>query len=150
MSIVAGSIASDARRRRGRLTVREKIALCGEILAAYGRTRHVLVRYRVLPDALASLRSVEQLRTPEDPTALETGFRLGNAVTRTLAVLPTDSRCLMRSLVMITLLSRRGIAAELVIGVRTEDETFAAHAWVEYAGRPLLPPGADFLRLAEL
>lgn len=69
---------------------------------------------------------------------------------RTLTVLPADSRCLMRSLVLTGLLARRGISSSLIIGVRLEPE-FAAHAWVEYGGEPLLPPGDPSLgRLTEL
>jgi hypothetical protein len=78
------------------------------------------------------------------------GRRLGYAVVRTLRLLPTDSRCLMRSLVLTRLLARRGIAGTLVIGVRT-GERFEAHAWVEHSGTPLLDPGdATFRRLVEL
>ena len=69
------------------------------------------------------------------------GVRLGRAVTRTLRLVPADSRCLMRSLVLTGLLARRGIDSSLVIGVRPEGE-FGAHAWVEHDGRPLLPSGA--------
>jgi Transglutaminase-like superfamily len=36
------------------------------------------------------------------------------------------------------LLGRRGIPSRVVIGVRTSPE-FAAHAWVEQEGLPLLP-----------
>ncbi|MDQ3569707.1 MAG: lasso peptide biosynthesis B2 protein [Actinomycetota bacterium] len=78
------------------------------------------------------------------------GLRLGRAVSRTLRLLPTDSRCLVRSLVLTALLARRGLSSLLVIGVRSDPE-FAAHAWVEHAGRPLLPPGEEtFQRLLEL
>jgi hypothetical protein len=59
-----------------------------------------------------------------------------------LARLPTDSRCLVRSLVYLSLLSRRGIEGTLVIGARTEPE-FAAHAWVEVEGEPMLPVKDD-------
>ena len=42
---------------------------------------------------------------------------LGRAVTRTLALLPTDSRCSLASLVLSRLLERRGIDARLVVAV---------------------------------
>ena len=75
---------------------------------------------------------------------------LGNAVTRTLAVMPGDTRCLARSLVLTRLLARRGIPAKLVIGVRASP-SFLAHAWVEHAGGPVLAPGDEsFGRLVEL
>jgi len=71
-------------------------------------------------------------------------------VARTLALLPGDTRCLARSLVLTRLLARRGIPAKLVIGARTTPE-FLAHAWVECAGHPVLAPGDEsFGRLVEL
>ena len=63
-----------------------------------------------------------------------TAARLGYAVARTLRTLPTDSRCLVQALVLYRLLSERGIHSTLVIGARSQPE-FAAHAWVEHAGR---------------
>lgn len=45
--------------------------------------------------------------------------------------------CLTRSLVLRHLLLRRGIPAELRLGVSTAGGQFAAHAWVEYDGRVL-------------
>ena len=69
---------------------------------------------------------------------------------RTLTLLPTDSRCLMRSLVLTQLLARRGIESRFVLGVRSGAE-FKAHAWVERNDVPLLPPGdAGFERLLEI
>jgi hypothetical protein len=83
---------------------------------------------------------------PSDAEAL----RLGRAVSRTLSVLPTDSRCLVKSLVLTSLLTRRGASSSVVIGVRPGGE-FEAHAWVEQAGAPLLPTGnGKFERLLEL
>ena len=53
--------------------------------------------------------------------------------------LPFDSRCLIRSLVLVRILSRRSIDdATLVIGASVEGG-FAAHAWVEHDGEPVLP-----------
>jgi hypothetical protein len=50
--------------------------------------------------------------------------------------------CLPRSLVLWWLLRRRGIAADLRIGVRKEAAEFQAHAWVEYRGT-VLNDGTD-------
>ncbi len=52
---------------------------------------------------------------------------------KTLRPLPFDSRCLARSLVLVSVLSRRGIDSVLVIGVAVEPK-FTAHAWVESGG----------------
>ena len=71
-------------------------------------------------------------------------------VSSVLRLLPTDSRCLVRSLVLTRLLARRDIPSTLIIGVTAAPE-FKAHAWVEHAGRPLLPSyGPMFARLVEL
>lgn len=48
--------------------------------------------------------------------------------------------CLTRSLVLWRLLARRGIPSELQIGVRKDDRSILAHAWVECAGRPVAEP----------
>jgi hypothetical protein len=76
-------------------------------------------------------------------------LRLGRVATHVLGILPHDPRCLTTSLVLTALLARRGIPAKLVIGVRADP--FAAHAWVEHRGRPLIPPAtAPFQRLLEV
>jgi hypothetical protein len=98
-------------------------------------------------------RVVARLRAGaiESPPPSRTGrHRLARAVTRVLSLLPTDSRCLVRSLVLLRLLAKRGVASTLVIGVRPGPE-FAAHAWIECAGESLIPNGAgEFSRLAEI
>lgn len=139
-----GVVIPDARP----LAQREKVALAAEILLAYARTRWWL-RRRDLPGALLELRSPgTRLPAAADPT--RTGRRLGRAVVRTLALLPTDSRCLTRSLVLTNLLARRGIESSLVLGVRP-GESFAAHAWVEHDSAALLDPGEfESRRLATL
>ena len=79
-----------------------------------------------------------------------TGMRLGFGVSKALAPLPFDSRCLVRSLVLTAMLARRGIDGRLVIGVDAGTE-FAAHAWVEAGGLALLPVESErYGRLTEL
>ena len=86
------------------------------------------------------MRDIRPRRQPVD-AAPDDGARLAAAVVRTLEPLPVDSRCLMRSLVLLRVLSRRGVAGSLVIAVRPEErDRLDAHAWVEVAGRPLLAP----------
>jgi Transglutaminase-like superfamily len=134
--------------RRERVSAVGKFGLSAEIVVAYARVQGLL-RRRSLPAATAALRrpSSTHYRSTED--AYRIGLRLGRAVTRVLAVLPYDPRCLGRSLVLTALLARRGIPATLVIGVRPEP--FAAHAWVEHDGRPLLQPATEpFERLLEV
>jgi transglutaminase superfamily protein len=120
----------------------EKVSLGREVLAAYARTRLAL-RRGDFRSAVAELRAVATV-TPELGDPVVEGRRLGRTVVRTLRLLPTDSRCLMRSLVLTRMLSRRGIESSLVIGVRP-GERFAAHAWVEHDDAPLLDPGGPEL-----
>jgi hypothetical protein len=134
------------------LPLRAKVRLAAEILLAYARVR-VALRRDELPRAVASLRTPPATRRPGPlPDAGRDGARLGAAVIRTLEPLPANSLCLMRSLVLLRLLARRGAKGSLVIAVRpNEDLTLAAHAWVELEGRPLLAPaGADHGRLVTL
>jgi hypothetical protein len=129
-----------------------KAWLAGEILLAYGRVRWMLRREQ-LPRVVAILRRPPRIvRRHPLPDAEHDGRRLGAAVIRTLQPLPADSRCLMRSLVLLRLLASRGANGSLVISVRPSDELqLVAHAWVELHGMPLLAPGGpDHGRLVSL
>ena len=118
-----------------------RVALAGEVVLAYCSTRRalrgasvssVVAQLRANSEAVAT-KAVQESRLPE-------ARMLGRAVTRTLGVLPGDTRCLMQSLVLTRLLAARGIAASLVIGTSTSP-SFLAHAWVEHYGEPLLATG---------
>ena len=131
------------------LSRREKARLGLEILRAYSRARWLLWRTD-LPATLAALRASAAERATNSAEAGRTGVWLGQAVGKTLRHLPFDSRCLMRSLVLTSLLAQRGIDSSLVIAVKPESE-FIAHAWVEREGVPLLEPaGPPFSRIVEL
>lgn len=54
---------------------------------------------------------------------------------------PVPLKCLEHSLLVAWFLARRGIAAEVVIGVRKYP--FYAHAWTEWQGRMLTPPASE-------
>jgi hypothetical protein len=76
------------------------------------------------------------------------GRRLSAINASVLGHLPGDSRCLIRSLVLLRLLCARGVAAKLVLAVRRESEE--AHAWVEVAGIAVsAPAGTEFVRMSE-
>lgn len=45
--------------------------------------------------------------------------------------------CLQQSIYLRWLLARKGLAADLRIGVRKRNNRFEAHAWIEYRGRVL-------------
>lgn len=141
--VVAGSPRHELIKPIGR---RAKAALVLEILRDYARVRWLLWR-RDLPTVVATLRAGSGLTTDLRRQAI--GTRLGHAVERTLNWVPFDSRCLARSLVLTSMLSRRRIDSRLVIGVDTE-AGFGAHAWVESGDKALLSPLEHSSRLVEL
>jgi Transglutaminase-like superfamily len=131
-----------------------RVRLTGEVLSTYARVRWVMrdddaeraVR-RLRTDARGSVQSPESER--ERDLQLLAAWRLAHATGRVLERLPSDSRCLFRSLTLMCMLERRGIAQTLVVAVRPRP--FGAHAWVEVSGRAVLPdadPGYE--RLLEL
>jgi hypothetical protein len=124
--------------------------LACEIVAAYLRARREL-RRAPIASVVAALRSQSPPpRAATDTATLAEARWLGWAVTRTLALMPGDTRCLAHSLVLTRLLAQRGIPTKLVIGAQAAPE-FLAHAWVEYDGQPVLSPGDESLgRLVEL
>lgn len=123
-----------------------KLRLVLEILADYAHVRWLLARHD-LPSVVLALRGTRPRTTDRQLQAV--GTRLGHAVAKTLGPLPFDSRCLARSLVLVSVLSRRDIDSVLVIGVAV-DPKFTAHAWVESGSVALLPPLDDGRRLAEV
>lgn len=128
---------------------RQRLRLFGEIFVAYLAVWRRL-RREPLDRVVERLRAEAAERPSGSASAVGEATRLGWIVVRSLAILPGDTRCLRRSLVLMRLLGRRGIAAKLVIGARTEPE-FAAHAWVECDGVPVLSTlGGSFGRLVEL
>ena len=152
-----GPEGSEAVRKRARsdssilvpLSPRDRLRLAAEVLSVYVQARWRLWR----TDLSATVRSLrsgapDQQRVERGLESHWQGVRLAKATTRTLALLPTDTRCLMQSLVLLGLLSRRGIESVLVVAVKS-DPDFRAHAWVEHNERPLLPTGG-YGRLVEL
>ena len=109
------------------------------------------MRSRKLDEALATLRAgaapASGLSADQERFA---AVRLGRAVVLVLALLPTDRRCLVRSLTLSGLLARRGIPALLVLGVRPDtSQPLGAHAWVEHDG-VAVSPDEGYNRLHEL
>ena len=113
-----------------------KLALVVEILATYRRARLLLRRVDLA--AAVDLLAKGPPARPADGRDRVIALRLARAVSRTLRLPRADSRCLIHSLVLMALLARRGIECSLAIGARTAP-AFAAHAWVEHMGEPLLP-----------
>ncbi len=127
------------------LRLMAKARLGVEILLVYARIRAAF-RNGTLPDLVERLRAPSRnwlVRGPLGDVDHE-GKKLGDVVVRVLDPLPFDSRCLMRSLVLLRLLERRGAHSELVIAVQKGGTLeLEAHAWIELKGRPLLTPALD-------
>jgi hypothetical protein len=99
-------------------------------LLGYHRTRALLERLSRPP----------QRPSPADPgatTTADTAQRLARLVGIAAHHGPYRATCLRQSLALWWLLRRRGIAAELRIGVRKEQGELQAHAWVEHDGQAL-------------
>jgi Transglutaminase-like superfamily len=128
----------------------ERAHLAAEIVVSLLLARRAL-RRSTLVAAVTNLRGAggRSASARECDNGLLEARRLSAAVMRTLTLMPGDTRCLMQSLVLTRLLARRRISATLVVGARIAPD-FAAHAWVEHAGEPLLPTGDAFGRLVEL
>ena len=60
---------------------------------------------------------------------------------------PFRFTCLPRSITVMVMLRRRGIAALVLIGIAGGAQTFSSHAWVESGGRPV---GEDVNEIASL
>jgi hypothetical protein len=116
----------------------ERLRLAGEIVTAYVDARRLL-RRRPLPETVAALRQGAGDGRDAGGEALPLARHLASATVRTITMLPADSRCLMRSLVLIRLMARRGLGSTLVLSVSPRRPRFEAHAWIEHAGVPLLP-----------
>ncbi len=93
---------------------------------------HLALRLTRLEMLLARLaRRSPTLRIPPDAALARSLARMVNAAAR---YGPYRAPCLERSLALWWLLRRRGIAADLRIGVRKAAGEFEAHAWVELEG----------------
>jgi hypothetical protein len=113
-----------------------RLRVAFEIVGTYLKVRWRMLRWDVTRVVAALRADAVDLHSPYDAYLI--GRRLRRPVRRTLDPLPWDSRCLMRSLVLLRMLARRGVVCQLVIGVRP-GEKFEAHAWIEHHGHPLLP-----------
>jgi len=136
------------------LTVPGKLLLALEILTTYLKTRWWLRRHNITQTAaLARLGAIHESHNGEAQPAREEallGLRLGIVIQRVFWLVPGDTRCLTRSVVLMRMLARRHVHTTLVIGVRAAP-SFGAHAWIEHQGRPLLDPiEGDGQRLVEL
>ncbi|HXG89491.1 MAG TPA: lasso peptide biosynthesis B2 protein [Vicinamibacterales bacterium] len=102
----------------------------------------LLVRCLALPRVMALKPVVRKSQT------LPNAARIKGLIDNVAMHLPWSTTCLHRALVSRWLLLRHGVATTLVLGVRTGDEGFAAHAWLEHDGHPLCAQAASYCHLA--
>ena len=107
------------------------------------RVRGFGATQRILQKLTASAKNGPPVAAVESRVALTTRMVLTAARNS-----PIPSTCLERSLSLWWLLARQGIATEFRIGVRKDDEKFAAHAWVERDGVAIGQPDASHLHYA--
>lgn len=73
----------------------------------------------------------------QSPPTFDEMATIGALVNIAANYAPGPATCLTRSLLLIWLLRRRGVSADLRIGVQLAQGKLDAHAWVEYAGKPI-------------
>ena len=97
-------------------------------LLGFKRTRDLLARFA---------HSSEAPPAAEDAAMADTAHRIARLVGIAAHHGPYRATCLRQSLALWWLLGRRGISAELRIGVRKDGGGLQAHAWVEHKGQAL-------------
>jgi hypothetical protein len=107
------------------------------------RVRGFGATQRLLQKFTASAKDGPPVATVESRVALATRMVLAAARNS-----PIPSTCLERSLSLWWLLARQGIGTQFRIGVRKDDEKFAAHAWVERDGIAIGEPDASHVHYA--
>ena len=101
----------------------------------------IMLRVVGLRRSARVLRCLSQPRPLSDASAKDDLRRVAETIAGAVQAVarrhPFPSSCLSRSLVVWSLLRRRGVDSHLRIGVRKQEGRFQAHAWVEHRGRPL-------------
>jgi hypothetical protein len=96
-----------------------------------------LLRRHPLPEAIRRLAN-----RPHPGSRRYAPARLSRAVSRGLRLPGWQPRCIIRSLVLYSLMRAQGDDAHVVIGMLDQTRTSDAHAWVEAGGRDIGPaPG---------
>ena len=125
------------------LTLRERLTLAH----AVALIAIINLAVRVLPFRRVATLLIRGTLRPGTPCAPD---RLAAIVGRASAHCWPAPSCLTRSLVLCRMLVRRGIGAQLVLGVETRDGRLRAHAWVEHGGRTLHHDASGFTTLCRI
>lgn len=133
-----------------RLGLSARVRLVLQILLAYIELLP-LVRRNDLRLMVSEARAAHVPAAPvsDDYDPVFLALRLASVVQKVLSPLPLDKRCLIKSLVVLRVLTNHNLESRLVVGVRTGPGGPLAHAWVTHAGVPVLPP-EGFTSLIEL
>jgi hypothetical protein len=107
------------------------------LVEAIALAPYVELGLRVLPlnRLLARVGRARRLSRRAQDIDLDRTARIVEALFRRY---PFRASCLKKSLVLVCLVRRRGLPAELRIGVTKAGDRLLAHAWVECTGRTLL------------
>jgi Transglutaminase-like superfamily len=105
-------------------------------IAGYRRWRNLLAQFLPATNRQTLSANLSDSKIHQQSTL--TIARMEAAAARHL---PFSTNCLEQSLALWWLLKRRGIPADLRIGVRKNAGSFEAHAWVEANGTVLNEPG---------
>jgi hypothetical protein len=123
----------DRLRKIARLSYRDYVILSETILFAIPVELGLrLVGFDRLLRRLGSDR--RSLLLSPGPLDGERAARLVETISR---LYPFNAACLKKSLVLFWMFRRRGLPAELRLGVRKVDGELEAHAWIEQGGRVL-------------
>lgn len=118
-----------ARRFRHLDPAERRLALEAALFTVVVRVALSALPVRTVRGLLAHIPSAAR------PVSGDAGSSIARAVTRAGAVVP-GATCLVRALVLRTLIERRGRSAHLRLGfVRSEGGALSGHAWVESEGR---------------
>jgi hypothetical protein len=123
---------------------RDERRLVEEAIVVLGATRVMLW---TLP--LKRLNSIAESmgRARVSPDRAGSRETIVRAVERASNAIPAANNCLVRAIAAQIMLARRGIDAELKIGVAHPSDGFKAHAWLECAGEVVIgdfAPGEYF------
>ena len=91
-----------------------------------------------LDTVIAGLRHAPRSRRQRPPLDLA---RVARLVERAGSFYPLKATCLKKSLVLMTILRRRGFSPELRLGVKKADDEFSSHAWIVCEGETFLDAG---------
>ncbi|MRD46815.1 lasso peptide biosynthesis B2 protein [Caenimonas koreensis] len=124
-------------RRWHELPARERIVLVKAWLGL--PVAWLLLRVMPFPSIQSHIRNRRVDQAARDSALAP--IDLGRLIDMAARTSPVPSTCLTKSVLLCWMLRRRGVAHELIIGVRPGEAGLQAHAWVECEGSPVNDQG---------